>query len=250
MVREFCAHWRSRCVFLTFTSASIAPDTSCVCVYPCVYLCVCVCMCVCVCVPDLSACTPSMVRLHPKSPMCAQTSPGIGCRPRSSVVSTSWFLYSSFLVARARLSQSISVCLSVCTHLSFQDVVTREGSHCYGKVELPWERNLCDPPVFTTSRKSEGHYIMEKLGCPEKETCVPPFPGCNIMEKCEGHNVVEKLAALTFESLPQSLPNFLGEVHGWINWMSSILACVGPLVWPPSWIWQKIHFGPSWAQWK
>ncbi len=57
-------------------------------------------------------------------------------------------------------------------------------------------------------------------------------------------------AALAFESLPQYLPNFLGKVLGQINQTSSILAYVGHIVWLPSWIWQKRHFGPSWAQWK
>ncbi len=49
--------------------------------------------------------------------------------------------------------------------------------------------------------------MSEKLSCPENETYVtPPSPGHNIMEKCEGHNVIEKLkvGVLDFEKF--SLP--------------------------------------------
>ncbi len=92
--------------------------------------------------------------------------------------------------------------LSVCTHLSSHNVV-RGGGHnvmeklsrpeketcdppslCHGKIELPWERNLYDPPPLTMSWKSWATlinlcdprppcYIMETVGVLDSEKISP-----------------------------------------------------------------------------
>ncbi len=41
---------------------------------------------------------------------------------------------------------------------------------------------------------------MKKLSCPENVTCVTPT--ChNVIEKCEGHNIIEKLSCPVNETL-------------------------------------------------
>ena len=68
--------------------------------------------------------------------------------------------------------------------------------------ELPFELiwKLCPPPFYFVMESCEGHYVMEKLSCPEKETCAPSHFHC-VMESCEGHYIMEKLkvGVLNFE---------------------------------------------------
>ena len=146
-----------------------------------------------------------------------------------------------FLVMWAWLQSSVSIHLSVCLYTPQFPWCSDPWSLHHGKVQLAWERNLCDPPICTMSWKVVKVTVMEKLGCPERETCVPPSPF--VMEKCEGHNVTEILSCPNFWKLASILSQFLG----WgpcVNQPDKFNFClVGHMVWLSSWIWQKTCFG-------